>query len=257
MIMKIKVVIVLLAVAVIGLAIALFAVKKSGEEQHMTDVSSIVDFSNQVVNANLKINDLNQVNLMLTNDLALSQQQSAQLSNSLVAAAATIAASEATIATARDQITNLNLRIGDLETQNKVLDQRASELTNSIAQLNSLIEDTRSKLDASETNSAFLQQALQSQLAQKAEIEHKFNDLDELRTQVKKIKDELFMARRLQLMKNDNSQKKGAQLLMERTVTVTNAPAAAPNYGLNVEVGSDGSVHVIPPLGAATNAPAH
>ena len=186
MIMKIKVVIVLLAVAVIGLAIALFAVKKSGEEQHMTDVSSIVDFSNQVVNANLKINDLNQVNLMLTNDLALSQQQSAQLSNSLVAAAATIAASEATIATARDQITNLNLRIGDLETQNKVLDQRASELTNSIAQLNSLIEDTRSKLDASETNSAFLQQALQSQLAQKAEIEHKFNDLDELRTQVKK-----------------------------------------------------------------------
>ena len=65
------------------------------------------------------------------------------------------------------------------------------------------------------------------------------------------------MARRLQLMKNDNRQKKGAQLLMERTVTVTNAPAAAPNYGLNVEVGSDGSVHVIPPLGAATNAPAH
>ena len=255
--MKIKVVIVILSVAVIGLAIALFAVKKSSEEQHVTDVSSIVDFSNQVVNANLKINDLNQVNLMLTNDLALSQQQSAQLSNSLAAAAATIAASEATIATARGQITNLNLRISDLETQNKVLDQRANELTNSIAQLNSLIEDTRSKLNASETNSAFLQQALQSQLAQKAEIEHKFNDLDELRTQVKKIKDDLFMARRLQLMKNDNSQKKGAQLLKERTVTVTNTPAAVPNYGLNVEVGSDGSVKVIPPLGAATNAPAH
>ena len=255
--MKIKVVIVVLALAVIGLAIALFAVKKSGEEQHVADVSSIVDFSNQVVNANLKINDLNQVNLMLTNDLALSQQQSAQLSNSLAAATATIAASETTIATAREQISSLNLRIGDLETQNKVLDQRANELTNTIVQLNGLIEDTRSKLNASETNSEFLRDALQKQLAQKAEIEHKFNDLDELRTQVKKIKDDLFMARRLQLMKNDNSQKKGAQLLMERAVTVTNTPVASPNNGLNVEVGSDGSVRVIPPLGAATNAPAH
>jgi chromosome segregation ATPase len=254
--MKIKVVIVILILAVIGLAVALFAVKKSGEEQHAADVNSIVDFSNQVVNADLKINDLNQVNLMLTNDLALSQQQSAQLSNSLAAAVVTIANSKATIASANDQITNLTGRISDLETQNKVLDQRANELTNTIAQLNSLIDDTRAKLNASETNSVFLQQALEKQMAQKAEIEHKFNDLDELRQQVRKIKDDLYTARRLQLMKNDNSQKKGAQLLIERTAPITNAPVA-PNYGLNVEVGSDGSVKVIPPLGATTNAPAH
>jgi len=93
-------------------------------------------------------------------------------------------------------------------------------------------------------------------MAQKAEIEHKFNDLDELRQQVKKVKTDLFVARRLQFMKNDNSQKRGAQLLIERSVSV--APAApAGDYGLNVEVGSDGSVRVIPPLGASTNAPAH
>jgi len=208
-----------------------------------------------VVNASLKINDLNQVNLMLTNDLAVSQQQSVQFSNGLAEAQAAVADGQAALAGAQTQITNLNTRISSLETENKALDARASELTNAIAQLNNQIDDTRSKLNTSETNNIFLQQELQKQMAQKAEIEHRFNDLNELRQQVKKIKTDLFVARRLQFMKNDNSQKKGAQLLMERSVPVTNAPA--PGYGLNVEIGSDGSVKVIPPLGAPTNAPAH
>jgi hypothetical protein len=43
---------------------------------------------------------------------------------------------------------------------------------------------------------------------------------------------------------------------MTRNPIVTNSPNAAA-YGLNVEVGSDGSVKVIPPLVAPTNAPAH
>ena len=255
--MKIKIVIVILAVVCLGLAVGLFAVKKQGEEQHVADVSSIVDFSNQVFNANIKITELNQVNLNYSNDMVLSQQQSAELSNSLAAANVTITSSQVTLATAQSQITNLNTHINDLEAENKALDQRASELTNVIAQLNRQIEDTRSKLATAETNSAFLQQELQKQMAQKAELEHKFSDLDELRTQVKKIKTDLFVARRLQFMKNDNSQKKGAQLLIQRAAPTVPA-AETPGYGLNVEVGSDGSVRVIPPLGAAKPAaPAH
>jgi len=253
--MKTKIVIVILAVVCAGLMVGLFAVKKQGEEQHVADASSIVDFSNQVVNANLKINDLNQANLTYSNEWALSLAQAEQLSNSLADATATIASSRAALAGAQEQITNLNTHISDLETENKVLDQRANELTNTISQLGGLIEDTRTKLTTSENNSLFLQQELQKQMAQKAEMEHKFNDLDELRQQVKKVKTDLFVARRLQLMKNDIGQKRGAQLLIERSAPV--APAApAGNYGLNVEVGSDGSVRVIPPLGAATNAPA-
>ena len=254
--MKIKIIIVILAVACLGLVIGLLAVKKQGEEQHATDASSIVDFSNQVVNADLKINDLSQVNLTYSNDLVLSQQQAAQLSNNLAAADSAIADSKAAIASAQGEITNLNTHISDLEARNQQLDQRASELTNTIAQLNGLIEATRNQLSTSETNNVFLQQELQKQMAEKAELEHKFNDLDVLRQQVKKIKTDLYVARRLQLMKNDNSQKKGGQLLIQRVVPVTNSPAA-PNYGLNVEIGSDGSVKVIPPLGAMTNAPAH
>ena len=253
--MKIKIIVVVLAVVCVGLAIGLFAVKKQGDEQHNTDVSSIVDFSNQVVNARLKIDDLNQVNLTYSNDMVLSQQQAAQLSNSLAAATATLTSSQTSLASAQDQIKSLNVRLSDLEIQNKVLDQQANELTNTVAKLNALIDDTRSKLATSENNSAFLQQELQKQMAQKAELEHKFNDLDELRKQVKKIKNDLFIARRLELMKNDNSNKKGAELLIQRTVPATNAIPAG-SASLNVEVGSDGSVKVIPPLGATNSAPA-
>jgi chromosome segregation ATPase len=255
--MKTKIIIAVLAVAAVALLIALFAIKKQGEDQHATDLSSISDFSNQVVNANLKITELNQVNLSYSNNLALSQQQAVELSNDLAEATATIASGKATLASAQLEITNLNSRLSDLELQNKVLDQHASELTNIIAQLNQSIDETRAKLAQSENNSAYLQQELQKQMAQKAEIEHKFNDLDELRQQVKKIKTDMYVARRTQLMKNDTSNLRGAQLLMQpRQASDSAAPASGMN-SLNVEVGSDGSVRVIPPLGAATNSAAH
>ena len=50
----------------------------------------------------------------------------------------------------------------------------------------------------------------------------------------------------------DTTQAKGAELLMQRQSPAT-ASSRSPHYDLNVEVGSDGSVHVISPL---TNSPA-
>ncbi len=259
--MKPKIIIVVLAVVCVALAIALFATKSQSDEQHNKDTSSIIDFSNQLVTVNKQVNDLSQVNLMLTNDLSLTHQQSEELSNSLINATATLASTKSELATEQDkvvtltnQLSNLNNQIADLEDQNKVLDQRATDLTNTIAQLNAQIEETQNKLAVSETNNAFIQAELQKQLAEKAELEHKFNDLNAVRAQVKKLKDELFVARRIQLDKNDNGTKKGGQLLIERTPPPSAKPA--PNYDLNVEVGSDGSVKVIPPLGK-TNSPAH
>ena len=265
--MKIKIAIVILVVACVGLGIALFATKKQSDEQHATDVSSIIDFSNQVVNANIQLNDFRQTNLALTNDLAASQhelataqQQADQLSNSLAAASAALDSTKETLASAQGQITNLTSHISDLEAQNKVLDQRAADLTTTIAKLNSTIEDTQNKLAVAETNRVFIEQELEKQMAQKAELEHKFNDINEVRAQVKKLRDEIFVARRLQLMKSTTGQKKGGELLRQPTLAATPAPATnkpPANYDLNVEVGSDGSVRVIPPLGAATNSAAH
>ena len=259
--MKIKIAIIVLAIACIGLGVALFATKKQGDDQHAADVSSINDFSNQLVGANVQLKDLNQVNLALTNDLAASRDVAVGFSNSLVAVNATLDSTKASLAGAEGEITNLNTQISDLEVQNKVLDQQAQDLTNTIAEMTAVISSTESKLSVAETNTAFLQGELQKQMTQKAELEHKFNDVNEVRAQVKKLRDEMFIARRMQLNKYDNTGKKGASLLMAHNTPAptaqTNAPAnTPPNYDLNVEVGSDGSVKIIPPLGS-TNPPAH
>jgi chromosome segregation ATPase len=266
--MKIKVVIVILALACVGLAITLFATKKQSDQQHTDDVKSIEDFSNQVVSASEHLKDLGQVNLTLSNELSSSQQQLnmsaeelTQMSNTLSTANAALLNTSNALVNTEELVTNLNNRIAELETQNKQLDQQVNELTNTLTQLTEQIEDTRNQLAVAQTNRTFLQYELQKQLAAKAELEHKFNDLDELRGQVKKIKDEMFTTRRLLMMKNDTSGKHGAELLMSRPSPVNIAPNSparktAPNYDLNVEIGSDGSVKVIPPMGN-TNSPAH
>jgi chromosome segregation ATPase len=268
--MKPKIIIIVLAVVAVVLAIVLISVKTQDNDQLTAAANTITQFSNDLSTASTKILELNQVNLKLTNDLSLSQQEVAQLttvlintSNSLNAAASNLNNTKASLQTAQDQISNLNGRINDLESQNKVLDDKASQLNAKIAELNEQIADTMKKLSESQTNNAFLTAELQKQLALKAELERKFNNLDEVRAQVKKLRDEAFVARRLQLMKNSATEHKGAELLIQRvSQTSTSSAKMPPHYDLNVEVGSDGSVRVIPPLQPAsgsqpTNAPAH
>jgi chromosome segregation ATPase len=251
--MKTKLGIVILVVACGGLAIVLLATKKAADERLKTDAYAILDFSNQLVNANKTLDDYRQVNLMLTNDLAGSRQEALTFSNQFTEASGTLASTKASLQSAQDQIASLHDRIAGLETRNQVLDQRAAALTNAIASLNAQIADTQQKLAGSETNNGFLEKELQRQTAAKTELESKFNNLSTVRTQVKKLKDDLLIARRLQWMRERSepgSQQKGAQLLMQRTAS---APARPPHYDLNVEVSSDGSIHVIP---LPANAPA-
>src|SRR5487761_1986665 len=200
--MKIKIGILLLAAVCIGLLLALFATKKAAESQRQHDTAALLDFSNQLDTAGINLNDLRQVNLMLTNNLSALQQAAETLSNHLEAAASTLSTTKASLASAEGQIVNLNGRISDLEAQNKALDDRAADLTNRLAELNALIAVTQHKLASSETDNAFLTAELQKQLAQKAELERKFSDLNVLRAQVKQLRDELFVTRRLQWMAN-------------------------------------------------------
>jgi chromosome segregation ATPase len=254
-VMKTKIAIVVLAVVCAGLGVALVATKKQNDEQRKKDADAILDFSNQLVTASENLDELRQVNLRLTNDFAVVEQQVSRFTNSLNEASSVLATTKATLQNAQDQIANLNGRIADLEAQNRVLDDRANTLSNTIAALNSQIADTERRLANSETNNAFLEKELQQQIAQRAELQRKFDDLNEVRAQVKKLRGELFAARRLELMRNSAPEQKGAQLLVQPRTVVPGAIAAAkppPHYDLNVEVGSDGSVRIIPPL---TNMP--
>src|SRR5258708_36934321 len=81
--MKTKTGIIILVVVSAGLLIALIATKKQAEDVHVKDAASILEFSNQLDTANINLNDLRQVNLMLTNDYATTRQALDAASNNL------------------------------------------------------------------------------------------------------------------------------------------------------------------------------
>jgi chromosome segregation ATPase len=252
--MKTKVGMVVLIVACVGLVVALVTTKKAMDDRLRKDTDAIIDFSNQLTTATANLDELRQVNLMLTNDLASSRQEALTFSNQFTETTGALADTKASLQNTRDQITRLNSHIADLEAQNQVLDQRAAALTNAIASLNAQIADTEQKLAGAETNNAFLEKELQQQTAARAELESKFNNLSTVRAQIKKLKADLFIARRLEWMRKGSDpglQPKGGQLLIQRT-PATNS-TRPPHYDLNVEVSSDGSIHVIP---LPANAPA-
>ena len=267
--MNAKIGLAIITVACIGLAVALVTINGRSAKQQAQSASTISEFSNQLVDAHEQINGLNQVNLILTNALAASRQRSLAVSNQLTEKLADtttlLSSTTASLQDARHEVTNLNTRItglntriAGLEVQNSALDQRANSLSNTIASLDSQIAITQMKLATSTTNNEFLAKELKRQLAEKADLERKFNDLAEVRAQVHKLRMDLLTARRLEWMRegtDPSRQMKGAQLLMMRSQPANGTASAAgsPAYDLNVEIGSDGSVRVIPPT---TNQPA-
>ena len=87
-------------------------------------------------------------------------------------------------------------------------------------------------------------------MGEKAELERQFNDLTVLRAQVAKLRAEHNIAQRLEWARQGlfaSADQKGAQKLMQGLVP-PKSEAPKSSYDLNVEVSSDGSLRVIPPL---------
>ena len=244
--MKTKLGVAIFAVAFAGLLVALFTMKRTADERFKKDTDAILEFSNQLVTARANLDELGQVNLKLTNDLAVSHEESLALSNQFVETSGTLANTRASLQGAQDQIAGLNKRITGLTTQNRVLDQRAAALTSAITGLNAQIADTQQQLADSETNNTFLETELQRQTVARAELESKFNNLIAVRAQAKKLKEDLIITRRMQWQREGADPallSKGGQQLMQRTAPIPQRP---PHYDLNVEVSSDGAIRVMP-----------
>jgi chromosome segregation ATPase len=272
--MKTKIGLVVLIVLCVGLAIGLVVLQNQAADRQAKDASTIGDLSHQLTVANTNLLDLQQVNLSLNNTLAGNKVLLADLSNNLATVYETVTNVRSSLAAAvqadqaaQAQIAGQSNRITDLQTQNKLLDDRATALaeqavalTNRINALNQEINDTLVKLARSETNNVLLDQQLEQLVEMKAELEHKFDTLAAVRDQVKKLREEVVAARRLQWMKEGTDvQIKGAQKLLQlRDAPFLSVLPPGTNYSLDVEVGSDGSVRAIPPpVHTATNPPAH
>jgi len=104
-----------------------------------------------------------------------------------------------------------------------------------------------------------LEKELKRLMGEKVELERQFSDLNVLRAQVSRLKEEMYVARRIEWMRSGStparSKKAPKSSCRESNATQTPTGKASPkpNYDLNVEVTADGSVRVVP---AATNSPA-
>ena len=237
---------VILILACAGLVIMLVVTQKGiDERKKQTDVE-IQDYSNQVVQANDELNDLRQVNLQLTNDLSESRQQIVALSNQVLTISDNLSNSDTQLKSAQDQISSL-------EAQNQALDQQAAALTNTIDSLSAKIVAAQAQLADSEKRGEFFKSEATNEQANFLALQAKFNDLKTVRTQAKKLHNELVVERRLQWIREGRppgANIKGAQMLMARSWP-TNTLTPASHYNLSVEVDSSGAVHIV----NQTNAP--
>lgn len=246
---------VILAIVCIGLAVGLFATRKKATEEKAKDVDTIVNFSNKWVSINNDLEEQRQVNVTLTNYLSERDSRLLDLTNRLVATSNTLTQTEGSLRSTQEELTNRDATINALQSQNQELDQRALDLSTTITNLSRQIVETQRKLDSAEGDKEFLEKELKRLMAEKAELERRFNDLEVLRAQVKQLKEELSISRRLEwIRKGIFGDMKGAERMMKMTeASRTSEPTNRPQYNLNVEVQSDGTVKVIPAL---TNSPA-
>ncbi|HTL17056.1 MAG TPA: hypothetical protein VL793_07455 [Patescibacteria group bacterium] len=263
--MKNRLALIVLGLLCLGLGIAVVTLHNNAVEQKRTDTDAILGFSNKWVETSTKFEDQKQVNAEMEKDLDARKKVLLDLTNeftsvssNLSETSANLAKTEASLKTSQEELAKRDTKIAELETQNQALDKQASDLSSSITNLTLQISDTEKKLAASEGDKAFLQKELKRMMAEKAELERQFNDLTVLRAQVSKLKQDLSIARRLEWIRRGlfaSSEQKGAQKLMQGLGSPSSeAKAARPTYDLNVEISSDGSVKVVPPLSSRPEA---
>jgi len=178
---------IVLGIVSIALAVSLYMTKQSDATQHEADANAITDFSNQLIVAQSQITLRGETILTLSNNLCDCQSASISFSNH---------SDEANLAVAqgRVQITNLSLKISELQAGNRALERRATELTNQItnasnelaAMKSSLAETNQSLLKANKDYLA-LENRFRIDVAERTVIQRKFNNIAELKAQIKKL----------------------------------------------------------------------
>ena len=208
-----------LALAVIALVIALIMTKQGDNAQHQTDAGAIADYSNQLASAELKVAIREGTMLTFSNRLDESLSASLAFSNQLTEA-------QSNLLLGTEQITNLNRQVADVKAENQTLGRRVMNLTNQIAGLTNqiaLIEvrlaQTNQDLVQAYKDYALLENRFRIDVAERTVVERKFNNPPELQAQLKKLK-------------------------QNPAGVVSQASIYA---GLNIEVKSNGTCHVIAP----------
>lgn len=251
--MNSKPVAIVLVVLCILLGASLYYRHQKAVHQAEADAAAIRQLSKQVVDTSGNLKEQLQVNSQLETNLINVSEELGKISNNLINVSNTLVRTEAeakaAAAASAAEVAKRDARINELESQKDDLTKKMTDLNGSITNLEGKIADTQRKLSASEGDRTFLLKELKRMQSEKSELERQFNDLAVLREQVKKLKDDLAISRRLDwIRKGLYGEFKGAERMQKGLTTLTNVGKT--NFDLNVELKQDGSVKV------NTNAPA-
>jgi chromosome segregation ATPase len=201
-----------LALACIVLVVSLVMMKRGDNAQQASDAGVIADFSNQLDSAQIQIATCKGTIITFSNSLDESRSALLTFSNQLMEA-------ESAIVLDTEQITNLNRQVAEVESENQTMGQHAMDLTNQMAGLTRQIALTGTNLDQANKDYALLENRLRRDVAERIVVERKFNNPSELQAQIQKLK------------------KHPADVISSESIYA----------GLEVEVKSNGTLHVISP----------
>jgi chromosome segregation ATPase len=258
--MNAKTLSILLVLVGLGLGAGWFMTTKRAADESAANSARIAALSNDLVSTTFKLTEQQKVNASLETNLVQRVEELGTFSNRWTYVTGELSRTEteakAAAAAAQAEIERRDKQIAGLEGEKDDLTKRMDGLNVEIGGLNNKISDTEQKLAASEGDRNQLQKELKRLLAEKAELERKFNDLAVLRDQVRKLKEELSIARRLDFIRRGlyGFDKKGAQVLNEGIRPVAAAKPAT-NQTIKGELGTDGSVKVQAPTAAEATPP--
>jgi septal ring factor EnvC (AmiA/AmiB activator) len=262
-----------LVVVVAALVWAIYALndsRRSAAAQQTSNEIVIVDFSNRLTLTRRELDEQKKVNTTLetnltdrTRNLENLRVEIAALNTDLAKSRAETRTAQAETKTAQDEIVKRDGQIASLEGRNVDLTKQMGDLQTSIADLEGKINETERRLATSEGNRQELSRELKRLQDEKISLEKQLNDLAYLRDQVRKLKDELNVARRLDWIRrgiySTQPVRKGAEVLNDMkfgapAANATTAPTPGKVPSLDVELKRSGEVNVR--SGAATNATA-
>jgi septal ring factor EnvC (AmiA/AmiB activator) len=243
----------LLALACAALALGLWLRHSRAVTQHRADERQILLLSNQWIQTRARLDEQIQVSMLQDSNLAVrafdlkaTEAKLASTASTLASTTEALARTETEVRTALEELARRDAKIAELETQREGMTRQMVELNQSIDQLESQIVATEKKLTDSEDNREFLLAELKRLQAEKAELERRLSDLAFLRDQVKKLKEELSIVRRLDWIRRGlygSTPRKGAELLQAGRPP----PPAKTNFNLEAEIRPDGSARIVAP----------
>lgn len=250
-----KVLVGILVVIIAALIWSLYTLNDTRRQmtaQQQSNEVVVLDFSNRWETSRRSLDEQRKVNETLETNLQDRARQLETLRVDIANLTADLARSRAETKTAQEEIAKRETQITSLENRNVDLTRQMGDLQTAIEGLEEQITAAERKLAASEGNRQELLAELKRLQDEKLSMEKQLNDLAFLRDQVRKLKDELNVARRLDWIRRGiygQPARKGAESLADRKLAPrppVPVETAGDTPGLDVELRRSGEVKVLP-----------